>query len=158
MNKEKIEEKYLTNQQSYINAINAWKNVKRVTKKDGGDFANIGKNFLNATVRQRYIWNKTLELTVDYCCGNSYTYDSVEIKNDDSIEDVFEKINKRIILLTQYVEEEEKKINNFKNVFNEVDKTMKELLKFCKENNFSAYEICDYIRNNYWNFEQYNGV
>lgn len=153
MNKEKIEEKHLTNQQSYLNAINAWKNVKRVTKKDGGNFANIGKNFLNATVRQKYIWDKTLELTVDYRCGNSYTYDSVEIKNDDSIEDVFEKINKRIILFTQYAEEEEKKINNVKNVYNEVDKTMKELLKFCKENNFSAYEICDYIRDNYWSFE-----
>lgn len=153
MNKEKIEEKHLTNQQSYLNAINAWKNVKRVTKKDGGNFANIGKNFLNATVRQKYIWDKTLELTVDYRCGNSYTYDSVEIKNDDSIEDVFEKINKRIILFTQYVEEEEKKINSVKNVFDEVDRTMKELLKFCKENNFSAYEICDYIRDNYWSFE-----
>jgi len=153
MNKEKIEEKHLTNQQSYLNAINAWKNVKRVTKKDGGNFANIGKNFLNATVRQKYIWDKTLELTVDYRCGNSYTYDSVEIKNDDSIEDIFEKINKRIILFTQYVEEEEKKINSVKNVFDEVDRTMKELLKFCKGNNFSAYEICDYIRDNYWSFE-----
>ena len=153
MNKEKIEEKHLTNQHSYLNAINAWKNVKRVTKKDGGDFANIGKNFLNATVRQRYIWDKTLEISVGYHCGNGWTYDSVEIKEGDTVEDVFEKINKRIILFTQYVEEEEKKINNVKNVFNEVDRTMKELLKFCKENNFSAYEICDYIRDNYWSFE-----
>lgn len=153
MNKEKIEEKHLANRQGYLNAINAWKNVKRVTKKDGGDFANIGKNFLNATVGQGNPWDKTLEISVEYRCGNRYVYDSIEIKNDDSIEDVFEKINKRIILFTQYVEEEEKKINNAKNVFNEVDRTMKELLKFCKENNFSAYEICDYIRDNCWTFE-----
>ena len=153
MKKEKIEEKYLTNRQSYLNAINAWKNVKRATKKDGGNFANIGKNFLNATVKQKYPWDNTLEVSIDYRCGNGYTYDSVEIKEEDTIEDVFEKINKRIMVFTQYVEEDEKKANSVKYVFDEVDKTMKELLKFCKKNSFGAYEVCDYIRNNYWNFE-----
>ena len=153
MKKEKIAEKYLTNKQSYINAINAWKNVKRVTKKDGGNFANIGKNFLNATVKQKYPWDNNLELAIDYHCGSGWTYDSVEVEEGDAVEDIFEKINKRIEVLTQYAEENDKKANSVQYVFNEVDKTMKELLKFCKENNFSAYEVCDYIHDNCWSFE-----
>ena len=153
MKKEKIIEKYLTNKQSYINAINAWKSVKRVTKKDGGDFANIGKNFSNGKVKQKYPWDNALELSIDYHCDTGWAYDSVEIKEEDTVEDVFKKINNRIEILTQYVEEDDKKANSVQYVFNEVDKTMKELLKFCKENNFSAYEVCDYIRDNCWSFE-----
>ena len=39
-----IENKYRNSAKTYQNAITAWQNVKRATKKDGSDFANFGKN------------------------------------------------------------------------------------------------------------------
>ena len=145
----KIEQNYRNHIEDYKNAINAWSNVKRATKKDGSDFANFGKNFVNATIRQEYSWcNPTLK--VDYRCGNSYTYDTVEIGKNDTVNDVFVKINNRIKVFDGYIAEAEKKMKNTEHVFNEVDKTMKELKEFCNKNGFSSYEICDYIHNNWW--------
>ena len=46
--------------------------------------------------------------------------------------------------------EAEKKAKNTERVFDEVDKTMKELMEFCNQNGFGAYEICNYIHDNCW--------
>lgn len=147
---EEIEKKYRENSKGYQNAIVAWQNVKRVTKKDGSDFANFGKNFVNATIRQEYSWVKP-SLKVDYQQGSgSWTYDTIEIEDNDSVNDVFDKINKRVELFRGYVADDERKAKNVEQVFKEVDKSMVELTKFCKENGFSAYEVCDYIRDNWW--------
>lgn len=145
----KIEQNYRNHIEDYKNAINAWSNVKRATKKDGSDFANFGKNFVNATIRQEYSWcNPTLK--VDYKCGNSYTYDTVEIEKNDTVNDVFVKIDNRIKVFDGYIVEAEKKMKNTEHVFTEVDKTMRELKEFCNQNGFNSYEICDYIHNNWW--------
>lgn len=145
----KIEQTYRGHIDDYKNAINAWSNVKRATKKDGSDFANFGKNFVNATIRQEYSWcNPTLK--VDYRCGNSYTYDTVEIEKNDTVNDIFVKINNRIRVFNGYIAEAEKKAKNTEHVFDEVDKTMKELMEFCNQNGFGAYEICNYIHDNCW--------
>ena len=87
-----MKNEYRANAENYKNAINAWSNVKRTTKKDGSDFANFGKNFVNATIRQKYSWcNPTLE--VGYRCGNGYyTYDTIEIEKNDTVNDIFVKI------------------------------------------------------------------
>ena len=150
MNINEIEKKYRSSVNSYKNAIVAWQNVKRATKKDGSDFANFGKNFVNATIRQEYSWcNPTLE--VGYRCGNGYyTYDTVEIEKNDTVNDIFVKINNRIRVFNGYIAEAEKKAKNTERVFTEVDRNMKELINFCKDSGFSAYEICDYIKDNCW--------
>lgn len=150
MKANEIENKYRKNAKDYQNAIVAWQNVKRATKKDGSDFANFDKNFVNATIRREYSWVKP-SLKVDYQqSGGSWTYDTVEIEDNDSVNDVFVKINERIKLLRGYVADDERKARNAEQVFKEVDRSMVELTKFCKENGFSAYEVCDYIRDNCW--------
>lgn len=147
-----MENEYRANAENYKNAINAWSNVKRTTKKDGSDFANFGKNFVNATIRQKYSWcNPTLE--VGYRCGNGYyTYDTIEIEKDDTVNDIFVKINNRIKVFNGYIAEAEKKAKNAEYVFSEVDRTVKELIKFCNENGFSSYEVCSFINNNRWSW------
>ena len=144
-----IEKKYRSGIDTYKNAIKAWTNVKRVSKKDGSDFANFGKNFTNATFKQEYPWAKP-ELKVDYKCGYGYAYDSIEVEENDTVNDVFRKINDRIRVFSGNIAEAEKKASNTKTVFNEVDKTMVELMKFCKSNGFSSYEVCNYIHDNCW--------
>ena len=145
-----LENKYRSNAKSYQEAIKAWQNVGRVSKKDGGNFVNFGKNFTNATIRQEYTWCKP-SLKVDYIqSSGGWTYDTIEIDEKDTVEDVFGKINKRIQLLNGYVAEDERKARNTERVFKEVERTMKELTKFCGENGFSSYEVCNYIHDNCW--------
>ena len=149
MKADELKKKYLENAESYKSAIKAWQNVKRATKKDGSDFANFGKNFVNANINREYYWsNQTIR--VDYQYNHGWTHDTIDVNDNDSVNDVFDKINKRIELFRGYVTDDERKARNTEYVFNEVDRNMKELTKFCKENGFSAYEVCDYIRDNCW--------
>lgn len=145
-----IENKYRDNVKTYQNAIKAWQNVKRVTKKDGGNFANFGKNFVNAEIKQDYYWCRP-SLKVDYCQESGrWTYDTIEIEENDTVENVFEKINNRVKMFNGCIAENERKARNVEHVFNEVDRTMVELTKFGKENGFDSYEICNYIKDNCW--------
>lgn len=145
-----IKNRYYDSAKTYQNGIIAWQNVKRVTKKDGTNFANFSKNFVNAEIKQDYNWCRP-SLKVSFCQGNgTWTYDTIEIEENDTVDNVFEKINNRVKLFNGYIVENERKARNVEYVFNEVDRTMAELTKFGKENGFSSYEICNYIKDNYW--------
>ena len=145
----KIENEYRSHIGNYENAIRAWSNVKRISKKDGSDFSNFGKNFANATIKQDYKWEKP-SLRIDYQCDYGYTYDTLEINENDTVNDMFVKINNRIRLFEGYITEEKKKANNTQYVFNEVDKTITQLMEFCKNEGFRSYEICKFIHENYY--------
>lgn len=150
MNINEIEKKYRSSVNSYKNAIVAWQNVKRATKKDGSDFSNFKKNFINADIRQNYSWCDP-QLKVDYRTGDgSWCYDTIEIEKNDTVDDIFEKIHKRINLFNGYIIEDERKASHAERVFTEVDRNMKELINFCKDSGFGAYEVCNYIKDNCW--------
>lgn len=152
--KEKIEKEYRNNISTYENAIKAWRNVKRLGKKDGSDFVIISKNFSNANIKKEYPWQDYSSLTVHYCYGDGgYTYDNILIDDKDTVNDVFQKINDRIQMYETSVKKAKSKLSNVERVFTEVDNTVKQLMTFCKENGFSAYEVCDYIRDSCWRFE-----
>ena len=145
-----IKNRYHDSAKTYQNGIIAWQNVRRVTKKDGTNFANFSKNFVNAEIKQDYNWCRP-SLKVSFCQGNgTWTYDTIEIEENDTVDNVFEKINNRVKLFNGYIVENERKARNVEYVFNEVDRTMVELTKFGKENGFSSYEICNYIKDNCW--------
>lgn len=149
--RKQIEEEYRNTIQDYRNAIIAWKNVKRLSKKDGSDFANIGKNFTNANIIKKYSWGDELYIQVYYYyASGGYAHDDIEIKDNDTVNDIFNNINKKIVLYEKYIKSYTDKLTSSERVFDEVDRTVSELLKFCKDNGFSSYEICEYIKDNYW--------
>jgi hypothetical protein len=150
-NKEEIKKEYETNIKSYRNAIEAWSKVKRVSKKDGSDFANLGKNFINANITKPYNWSDGLQISVSHCYGNGeYAHDSSDIDDGDSVNIIFNKISNRIKMYKGYIDDYEKKLNNFDYVFDEINRNMKELTKFAKDYGFSSYEVCNYIKDNCW--------
>ena len=143
---------YKKDAQTYRNAIFAWRGVERKTKKDGTDFANIERNFVNARIKNEYPWSPTQVLSVNYRYGygGGYTDDKIEVANDDTVDSLFDKIEERIKEYNSRIEECEKHASNVERVFSEVDSTMKQLLKFCNDNDFSPYTVCDYIGQNCW--------
>ena len=150
-NKEEIKKEYETNIKTYRNAIEVWSKVKRVSKKDGSDFANLGKNFINANVTKPYSWSDELQISVSHCYGDGgYTHDSIDIEDKDTVDVIFNKILNRIEMYKKYISDYEKKLSNIDYVFDEVDRAMEELTKFAKDCGFSSYEICDYIKDNCW--------
>ena len=48
------------------------------------------------------------------------------------------------------LQKQKKKANNTQYVFNEVDKTITQLMEFCKNEGFRSYEICKFIHENYY--------
>ena len=63
----------------YEDRINAWQQVKRVYKKDGGIFQNIDRNFTNAHLLSEYGSNKVrVNFRSTY---EGYTYDDLYLKN-----------------------------------------------------------------------------
>lgn len=147
MKADELEKKYLANVETYKSAIKAWQNVKRVSKKDGSDFANFSKNFVNANIYREYYWSSQI-IRVDYQYNHGWTHDTIDVNDNDSVNDIFDKINKRIELFRDYIANNERKAQNTEQVFREVDRSIKELVNFCKEKGFSAYEVCDYIHDN----------
>ena len=147
--KQRIEQEYRDSVDTYTNAIRAWQNVKRVTKKDGSDFSSMSRNFKNATVEREYDWSKNLTLRVNYQYNHGYTYDTITIGENDTVNDVFRQIENRIDVYRKSLEKVHKKQYNVGTVLKEVDTNMKQLFHFCEEKGFSPYEISDYIHNNY---------
>ena len=150
-----MEEGYKNSIHNYENMINAWRNVKRITKKDGTDFLIMSKNFENAILKKDYSWMDYYTLTVDYKYANGgYTYDNITVDNNDTVDDIFRKINERIKGYETSKRKIEEKLSKIKDVFGEIDNIMKQLIPFCKQNGFSAYEVCNYIRENYYQWEE----
>ena len=147
--KQHIEQEYRDSVDTYKNAIRAWQNVQRVTRKDGSDFSIMSRNFRNATVGKEYDWSKDLTLRVDYPYNHGYTHDTITIGENDTVNDVFRQIENRIDVYHKSLERIYKKQYNIKTVLDEVDTNMKQLFQFCEEKGFSPYEISDYIHNNY---------
>lgn len=56
--------------------LRLWKEVKRVTKKDGGDYVNLSRNFEGVRISRSYINNNWVEIGVNtYLDGLGYTFD-----------------------------------------------------------------------------------
>jgi len=93
----------------YDTRINAWKAVKRLTKKDGSDFANFGKNFENARIYAPYgLHNK---LVINFRDENGrYTENYIELA--ESVSEQFEQINETIGRYQRWKEEAEKDLEN----------------------------------------------
>jgi len=150
-NKEDIKKEYEINIKSYRNVIEAWSKVKRVSKKDGTDFANFGKNFINANITKPYNWAHELQISVSYRYGDGgYTHNSIDIEDGNTVDIVFNKILNRIKTYEEYIDNYEKKLKYIDYVFDEVDRAMEELTKFAEDYGFSSYEVCNYIKDNCW--------
>lgn len=120
--KKKLERKLMETEARIEN----WKSVTRKHKKDGGDFANVWKNFEG--VYEGYIYSNSVEITIygsypDYSISKDSTYINVTIDNLTA-DDIENAIKDRIEYLQQYKVE----LLDSLEVYNDLyDETMEEL-------------------------------
>lgn len=85
------------------NQVFLWQQVKRCTKKDGGDFANVNKNFENATITVNY--DGTLKIDVHGHTGAKWASDTIYSTPQNplkTVNDVMPAIAERIKYLENY--------------------------------------------------------
>ncbi len=131
--------------------IDAWKNVERLTKKDGSDFQSLGKNFKNANIETGVCGN---ELKVNYRYGeygrkygNDYIYirknvedakkpiEESRIINErflkpyffQNAEELFEEINKKIEVYTKQNESYKQQLEDLKEAFPKIKEKLVEV-------------------------------
>lgn len=155
-----------------------WERVKRATKKNGGEFANLAKNFIGASVIQpSYSLRDDRRLQVS---GNVpvWTTDEIEIvplvkyfKDFDvpedriidepmlenyfvlTVDEIFDRIEKRKEQIRQEIKDYEKQISMARNVYNtfteKIDSALRELSEECGANS-SLYYLCrEYMKTAY---------
>lgn len=93
----------------YDTRINAWEAVRRLTKKDGSDFANFGKNFENARICAPYGLHNKLVVNFRDERGR-YTEDYIDLA--ESVSEQFEQIAETIERYQHWKEEAEKDLEN----------------------------------------------
>ena len=115
-----------------IEALNAWKNVKHLTKKDGTEFKFISKSFENATIDYDFSGKQILKV----CFHSDYGWYSDEIRLYDSY-DAYSKNQKypentyinRVHYLTplEAMEVISEKIKYYENDINEKKEALEKL-------------------------------
>lgn len=110
------------------NKLALWQSVKRLTKKDGGDFATLNKNFDGARVEQQYS-SFYLKAATYYLTESerkqiphiAWTYEELYISNSEYNEltpdKVFEKIAGRIEQLKNHITEYENELAALEDIF-----------------------------------------
>lgn len=93
--------------------LQAWKEVTRNRKKDGGDYQNIGKNFNGAEI----VNPCTSHWLTVYCCTPSNHYISDYIYADNmTIDDIFNSISERISDLEKTIQDQESDLENCREI------------------------------------------
>ena len=123
--------------------LEAWKNVKRVSKKDGSDFATFGRNFEDARVEQD-TWIDCERIKVNAHSGCAWVEDSIDLVRDAegdiseervfeyygkkkyhlTVDETFEAINNRIRYYEVEIENDKIQIAHAESICNLVENTM----------------------------------
>lgn len=140
----------------YAVRIAAWKNVQRVTKKDGGNFAVLSKNFVNAQFLTEYHINKIQVHFMDengrYCSdyisldGNAYTKEPAAT----TPELVQDRINKIINNYIEWMEKDQKGLDQIENQIDQITpelEKIKNIIDKAKEETNTHYTLQNYIKN-----------
>ena len=130
--------------------LNLWKNVKRLSKKDGSDYANFGNNFDGAKVED-YLGSKdALKVFGRSVNGLSWVEDRIELERDATpdidpertyryatysnamkyrltVEETFEKINARIRYFETQVANYKIQLDMSESIYNTVVRTINNL-------------------------------
>lgn len=148
--KKKIEKRILY----YEERIEAWKKVERVSRKNGENFANLGKNFTNCEIVREYSID---ELTVYFRARyEGYTKDYITISGNqyqepaDTPEKIEKRIKEHIAKYENYVERSRKALetieSTLKSIEPELDK-LREVIKKGADETDTNYIIGSYIKN-----------
>ena len=102
-----------------------WQSVKRLHKKDGGDFANIWKNF--DKIYEGYNFSDSVEIKISGSYPNyNLASDSMIVKNEDLTPDGIEKAIKERI---EYLKSKKEIIRDNRGVMDKLyDETMEKML------------------------------
>lgn len=154
-----------------INELKAWEDVKRVTKKDGSDFAVYSKNFDNCKIG-RESWGETNELKIFvYFKGVGYhsnaicCYDTLEkddprngsprawargacLKNGYllTVDEVFKRIESHKEYLRKRIESLTDAIANYDKVIEFLEEVQKQYNSIKEQNTQLGYSIADLLR------------
>lgn len=124
------------------NKLALWQSVKRLTKKDGGDFATLNKNFDGARVEQQYS-SVYLKAATYYLTESerkqiphiAWTSEEIYIgyMDDEYTPDkVFEKIAGRIEQLKNHIAEYENELAALEDIFKKYDAKLAEFYQELK--------------------------
>lgn len=127
--------------------IEAWEKVERVYKKDGGSFANLGKNFKNAKIIDEYPFGKRLFIYFktkksayesDYFTIKGETADEIQ----EQIDALIANYKKWLEIDTRGLAEIENQINNILPALDEIKKQIEK----AKEETNTHYTLQGYIK------------
>lgn len=163
MRKEEITQKLERILNDYKAKLKGWQNVKRLTKKDGADFAIKSKNFGGASYASSSYLSSELHpcLILNYQSNNTYQQDDLNMyiqvrdmkkddirRNDESkikkdgfhydtyiydIDECFKAINEYIELLKEKILEYETQLQNANKYIEKADKLINEIKQLRKE-------------------------
>ena len=135
--------------------IEAWEKVKRVYKKDGGDFANLARNFEGAKF-EPWLGDQVIKVYFRDECG-AYESDYINLKGNayknepdaDTADAVQEKITKHIANYKKWLEINTKGAEQIAGQIEEMAEaleTLKNIIEKGRETN-THYTLRNYIKN-----------
>lgn len=142
----------------YEKEIKTLESIKRVYKKDGGDFANLSKNYNveNGSIQiltsykewykpeSRYNAEINLYKSFGYCNYSSFTL-NISKDSEININDIEQSLIHNLELKKQYLIEYKEKLNSLHRVFKEVKRLSKQIKKVVDESNlyYAFYNYFD---------------
>ena len=135
--------------------IEAWKNVKRITKKNGEDFQNLNRCFENAEIERQY--NRDY-ITVRFRDETGhYTKDEINLEANyyteqeaaETADQVQERINKQIAKYKEWLEKDKKGLEQIEKQLEQVNTYLykiAEIIEQAEEETNTHYKIKDYIK------------
>jgi len=137
----------------YQERINAWQQVKRVYKKDGGIFQNLNKNFENATLLTEYHINKIRvcfkSAFEGYINDDIYLNDIVFDGKQETYDAIEKKIQKTIANYKKWMEIDKKGLEEIETQINNcipfLD-SIKAIIEDAKQNTNTHYTLQAYIK------------
>lgn len=123
----------------YALRIEAWKNVKRIYKKDGGSFSILSKNFENLKFRNRFGSNEAAVYFVDECGRYADDYINLEANNytheeaATTPEAIESKISALIAKYEAWKERDEKGLAEIESRLNAISDALETIKKAVKD-------------------------
>lgn len=164
MNKEKCKNEIIKHLKAEKKKVELLNGIGTVTKKDGGHFAAIERNFTNCvTVKKSYAdypWQKEL-----YCRGYDDVAGHVDVsidlfsydkKRPLTVEEVLEEIKSREKMIEEQVSMLQSELDHFDDLWNEAELQVKSFSETCEKREKSAPHIQAAVRKEIkWNLGIY---
>lgn len=164
MNKEECKNEIIKHLKAEKKKVELLNGIGTVTKKDGGHFAAIERNFTNCvTVKKSYAdypWQKEL-----YCRGYDdvagYVDVSIDLysynqKRPLTVEEVIESVKSRKKMIEEEVAMLQSELEHFDDLWNEAELQVKNFSEACEKREKTAPHIQDAVRKELkWNLGIY---